>query len=199
MTNRHILLEHMSRTLILIACCLIAGCTSVQVQPLSLAGPSICIEENPKVQVDDFLSVLQQGFSRHGIISEVYQKIPQEQCSQVVTYTARRSWDFTPYLSSASIRILDQQSRSVASADYHLRGKGGFSLLKWQGTKTKMDPVIDLLLVNVAIQRAPTVPVKPDSPREESIDQQLKTLQAEKLDYAEYQRRYRLIMQHGAQ
>jgi len=33
-----------------------------------------------------------------------------------------------------------------------LKGAGGFSLMKWQGTKTKMDPVIDELLSGRPIQ-----------------------------------------------
>jgi len=34
----------------------------------------------------------------------------------------------------------------VGYGEFHLRGKGGYSMYKWQGTKAKMDPVIDQLL-----------------------------------------------------
>jgi len=34
------------------------------------------------------------------------------------------------------------------TAEYHLRGGGGLSLMKWQSTKSKIDPVIDELLKN---------------------------------------------------
>lgn len=50
-----------------------------------------------------------------------------------------------PYLSHAELQ-LHRAGQQVASAEYHLRGKGGFSLTKWAGTKSKMDPVIDELL-----------------------------------------------------
>jgi hypothetical protein len=117
------------------------------VQPLneSLAPSIVCIQENPKVQVSDFLQVLQTGFSRHGIATEVFTGDVPQTCEYVLTYTALRSWDLTPYLSHAELH-LSRNGRSVARAEYHLRGKGGFSLMKYQGTKKKMDPVIDQLL-----------------------------------------------------
>jgi hypothetical protein len=62
-----------------------------------------------------------------------------------LSYTARRSWDFAPYLAQAEL-WLRQDGKQVGYAEYHLVGGGGFSLTKWQGTKTKMDPVIDQLL-----------------------------------------------------
>lgn len=135
---------------------LLTGCTAVQVTPLQSVAEDVCIEANSKVLVEDFVPVLQAGFARHGISTQVHRSIARGQCSHIVTYTARRSWDGAPYLSSAEIRVLDTQRRTLASADYHLRGKGGLSLMKWQGTKTKMDPVIDQLLANVEIQQKPT-------------------------------------------
>ncbi len=63
----------------------------------------------------------------------------------MVDYTPLRSWDFKPYLSHAEIRITEH-GRLVASATYHLNGKGGFDMGKWRGTKAKMDPVMDELL-----------------------------------------------------
>jgi hypothetical protein len=62
-----------------------------------------------------------------------------------LSYTARRSWDFAPYLAQAEL-WLRQDGKQVGYAEYHLVGGGGLSLMKWQGTKTKMDPVIDQLL-----------------------------------------------------
>jgi hypothetical protein len=174
---------------------LLAGCTAVQVSPLQSVAQDVCIEENNKVLVKDFVPVLQAGFARHGITTQLHQSIARNQCSHIVTYTARRSWDGIPYLSSAEIKVLDPQRRTLASANYHLRGKGGLSLLKWQGTKTKMDPVIDQLLANVQIEQQPTSPVKPNAADSQSIDQKLRALHAENLEYEEYQRRYRQIMQ----
>jgi len=67
----------------------------------------------------------------------------------VVNYVAYRNWDMAPYLTDATISI-DRNGRRVAEAQYHLKGKGGLSLMKWQGTKAKMDPVIDQLLAGIA-------------------------------------------------
>ena len=125
----------------------VVGCTSIQVQPIdrSVNLKHVCIQENPKVIVADFVTVLRDGFDRHGISSEVFSGAKPERCEYVLTYTALQSWDFSTYLSHAELR-LESKGRKVAYAEYHLSGKGGFSLMKWQSTKTKMDPVIDDLL-----------------------------------------------------
>ncbi len=129
------------------AAILVSGCTSITVKPLdtSLGLRSVCIEDNPKVIIGDFLPVVQAGFQRHGISTQVYSGEKPAGCDTVLTYTALRSWDFAPYLSKAEL-TLRKDDVTVASAEYHLRGKGGMSLMKWQGVKTKMDPVIDQLL-----------------------------------------------------
>jgi hypothetical protein len=125
----------------------IAACTSVKVKPVdsSIAMKHVCIRTNPAVAVDDFVMVIQDGFQRHGIAAEVYDRDLPASCEYVVDYTALRSWDFKPYLSHAEIRITEH-GRLVASATYHLNGKGGFDMGKWRGTKAKMDPVMDELL-----------------------------------------------------
>lgn len=126
---------------------MLAGCTAVTVRPVdeSIGLTRICIKENPKVEVSDFVNVLRDGFDRHGIATDVYSGSIPNECEYILTYTALRSWDIVPYLSHAEIRI-EKEGRQVAYAEYHLKGKGGFSLAKWDGTKTKIDPVIDELL-----------------------------------------------------
>jgi hypothetical protein len=104
----------------------------------------VCIQQNPKVQVDDFVPVLRDGLSRHGVSSEVFAGQAPEHCEFIVTYTALRSWDFSPYLSHAEIRV-ERSGLQIGYGEFHLRGKGGYSMYKWQDTKTKMDPVIDQL------------------------------------------------------
>jgi hypothetical protein len=123
------------------------GCTSTNVRPVQdLAGlKEVCIQENPAVIVDDFVPVLRDGFNRHGIATSVVNAEGAKACEVHLTYTALRSWDFKPYLSHAELRLW-KDGRQIGAADYHLRGKGGFALTKWQGTKAKMDPVIDQLL-----------------------------------------------------
>jgi hypothetical protein len=149
----------------------VGGCTSVTVKPLdaSYKVRRICIRENPKVSVEDFVSVITDGLRRHNIESEFIAstldkaKLQNEDigkpdqyymeltpvpdvCDFNLTYTARRSWDFVTYLSTADISISNKKS-VIANANYHLIGKGGFSLFKWQGVKTKIDPVMDELLI----------------------------------------------------
>ncbi|MDH3613857.1 MAG: Sbal_3080 family lipoprotein [Gammaproteobacteria bacterium] len=137
----------MLRIVVLALSLLICACTSVKVQPVDASMPllHVCIQRNTAVQVGDFLQVLEDGFERHGIGTEIYNGNRPRRCEYVLTYTALRSWDMKPYLSHAELRLL-RAGQQVASADYHLRGKGGFSLTKWAGTKSKMDPVIDELL-----------------------------------------------------
>ena len=126
-----------------------SACTSIKVQPVTsaLQMKHVAIRENPKVIVVDFINVLKDGFNRHGITSEVIGAHAEAKGQFVVTYTALRSWDLAPYLSHAEIQI-EKDGAQVAHAEYHLRGKGGYSMMKWQGVKTKMDPVIDQLLQN---------------------------------------------------
>ena len=108
--------------------------------------------KNPKVAVDDFLDVLVDGFERHGIATKVIPESADAGNNYVVTYVAYRNWDMAPYLSNATINI-EKDGQQIAHAEYHLKGGGGFSLMKWDSTKTKMDPVIDELLKNFNGQR----------------------------------------------
>jgi len=52
----------------------LSGYTSVQVKSLepSVYVNLMCIEQNPKVIVRDFLGVLEDGISRHGMRARVY-------------------------------------------------------------------------------------------------------------------------------
>lgn len=181
----------------LLAAAILVGCTSTHVTPLQSAADQMCIEENPKVQVSDFVAVLQEGFARHGIQTQLYARIPQERCPYVVTYTARRSWDMAPYLSTAEITILGPRRQTLAKGNYHLRGKGGLSLMKWQGTKSKIDPVIDELLANAQLSATvPTATQHENTPaiRSKSLDEKIRELQQQQLGYEDYQRAYRKLL-----
>ncbi len=70
----------------------LAACTSIIVRPLEFTpqARSICIQENAKVIVSDFLPVLREGLSRHKIASHVFQGRPPKACELVLTYTALR-------------------------------------------------------------------------------------------------------------
>ena len=145
----------MKKIVALFCIIMFSGCTAVTVRtPQGVAQiERVKIRENPKVIVADFVQVMRDGFDRHGIASDLI--TPDATVSPddfVVTYTALRSWDFTPYLSHAEVRI-ERGGRQIAYAEYHLRGKGGFSLVKWQSVKAKMDPVMDQLLSQVVAKK----------------------------------------------
>jgi len=132
----------------IVSSAMLGGCTSVAVKPVDIEAHRIvhvCISENTKPIVNDFVDVLQDGLERHAISSELIRGTAPEHCEYVMRYTALQSWDFDAYLSHAEL-WLDQRGKRIGHATYHLRGKGGFSLMKWQGTRAKMDPVIDELL-----------------------------------------------------
>ncbi|MEZ9944856.1 hypothetical protein BCS96_04340 [Vibrio breoganii] len=131
---------------ILIFGVLLSGCTSITVEPISstYSLENICIERNSKVIVEDFLSVVQNRFNYHGINTKVVDFIPAS-CKYKMTYTALRSWDIVPYLSHAELRIFEG-NQQIAYGEYHLTGKGGLDMSKFDGVEEKMNPVIDKML-----------------------------------------------------
>ena len=139
----------MRRLLFVAAIVAVGGCTSVKVKPVSSIKPGteVCVVNNPKVIVEGFVDVVRDGFSRHGLPTRVVDESAAGACDVTLTYTALRSWDFAPYLSHAELRLW-KHGMQIGAAEYHLRGKGGWSLTKWEGVKTKMDPVVDQLLAD---------------------------------------------------
>jgi hypothetical protein len=133
-----------------ILCAALGGCTSVNVKPVSADHriEHICIQDNPRVQVGDFVSVMQEGFQKHGITSHLFRDDAPAKCLYTSTYTARRTWDMAMYMTDAQIDIL-RDGRQIAFANYHLKGRGGLSLMKWASTREKILPVIDQLLAQV--------------------------------------------------
>jgi hypothetical protein len=134
------------------------GCTSVTVQPLTPGVKEVLVRENPKVSMGGFLPYVRKSFESRVIASRVIKETDAAGDAHVVTYTALRSWDLTTYLSSAEFWV-HHRSDLVGHAEYHLRGKGGFALTKFQHVETKLDPVFDELLANYPQSAQP--PVKP--------------------------------------
>jgi len=157
----------------------LVGCTSVNVQKLdpTTKVSHVCIEENPKVVVGDFLPVVQKGFQRHGITTEVYKNNRPSHCEYYLTYTALKTWDVAMYMHHAELWLY-KNKENIAYAKYHLNGKGGFALNKWASTEAKMDPVIDQLLsgyspemVDTYRQEIPTGEVEKADPVDHKTDQ----------------------------
>ncbi|MBI5203402.1 MAG: hypothetical protein HZA11_00625 [Nitrospirae bacterium] len=132
------------------AAMLTSGCTSVKVRPVDagLDMSHIFIQKNEKVAAQDFISVLIDGCSRHGISTSVVTNgYTSGEKDFTLQYTALRNWDLGTYLTHAEIYIY-RNRLLIGSAEYHLIADGGFSLFKWQGTEAKIGPVIDELLQN---------------------------------------------------
>ncbi len=129
----------------------LAGCTVFDVQPINsgIELKHAVILQNPDVKVSDFVSVLENGFERHGINTKVYSNepssLPEDTC--VVTYTALRSWDFVTYMKHAEV-VVRKDHKRIGYGIFHLRGDGGLSFFKWRGTRAKINPLIDQLLQN---------------------------------------------------
>lgn len=128
----------------------ISGCTAISVEPASGEHgiKHVCINKNKKVIRSDFLPTLERGFQRHGISTETYEGNAPSSCKFLVTYTATQGWDLGMVLKDAEVWIWEKKSGGqIAYGNYHLRGGGGFSLMKWQGAEKKIRPMLDQLLV----------------------------------------------------
>ncbi len=129
---------------------LLCGCNSYDVKSLPYDPnlKDIVVVDNPKVIVADFVDVMTDEFNARNIkvrcVPQSYAAKPKE---YVVCYDARRSWDFSPYLSDATIRI-SKDGMTIAKGKYH--HTGGSALLdvftKWRGTEWKMKELYDELL-----------------------------------------------------
>lgn len=137
----------MLRAAILFMLAVLAGCTATQVKPVDdgLQVAHVCIEDNPRVIREDFKPTLQRGFERHGITSEVYRNDRPAHCGTWAHYTANQTWDMAMVMSDAELWIY-QGATQIGYANFHLRGGGGLSLTKWQGSEAKFGPLMDELL-----------------------------------------------------
>jgi len=126
---------------------LAAGCTSMDVRPIPAAAKldKVCIKFNDDVNVDDFVSVMQEDFADHGVTSVVFKAERPKGCEFTLDYTVDRWWDLAPYMVDARM-IVNKDDAFVGSGHYHLNGHGGLDLGKWAGTHSKIDPVMDAML-----------------------------------------------------
>ena len=129
---------------------LLYGCNSYNVKSLPYDPnlKDIVVVDNPKVIVADFVDVMTDEFNAREIkvrcVPQSYAAKPKE---YVVCYDARRSWDFSPYLSDATSHIR-KDGMTIAKGKYHHTG-GPASLdvfTKWRGTEWKMKELYDELL-----------------------------------------------------
>ena len=131
---------------------LLCGCNTYQVKslPYDPELKDVVVVHNPKVIVKDFVYVMTDELNARKIkvrnAPQDYIGMPNE---YVVHYDARQSWDFSLYLSDASIRII-KDGMTVGKGRYHHTG-GSASLdifTKWRGIEWKMKDLYEDLLKN---------------------------------------------------
>jgi hypothetical protein len=124
---------------------IVAGCTTVEVQPVPAAGfpiAALCIERNPDVVVGDLLPVIEAGVARHGIEARVVDAPAPDDCGYTLWYSAKRRWDIRPVLGTVELRVR-YRGETIGSATWLARPS--LSLFKWRSTETKIGPVLDEL------------------------------------------------------
>ncbi len=124
------------------------GCTTTTIKPVksTLEIKHVCIKDGKLTCFDaELLSAILDGFDRHGITTQIYTDNLPSECEYRLSYMCERTWDMAMYMHHAELRLYRTKAQ-VGYAEYHLKGGGGFSLMKWESTKKKMGPVIDELL-----------------------------------------------------
>lgn len=175
---------------------LAAGCSIKQdVRPAQMdlaAEPEICLV--PATGVRESLSeAYEQALQQKGFTTKrLSPGTRPSQCALSTAYTANWSWDLALYMSYAKFEVF-QHGRPIGQATYDSTW-GGARLDKFISAESKVFELVEQLFPMGASQlqalKAPSVTEQASLSKEE----QLRSLQQEKLTYEEYQRRYRLIM-----
>ena len=140
----------MKSALVCLSLMTLCGCNSYKIKslPYDAGLKDVVVVDNPKVIVTDFVDVMTDEFNARKIkvrrASQSYAAKPNE---YVIRYDARQSWDLSPYLSDATIRI-SKDEITVAKGKYHHAGGSASFFTKWRGTEWKMKELYDELLKN---------------------------------------------------
>ena len=132
---------------LLTGACLLAGCTSVEVQPVT-AAPSglkvVYIQRNQAADdiAPDLESAIENSLQRHGIGTKIVSQEPSD-ADYSLTYAATSGWDLKPFVKTAEVR-LKRGARQVGYVRYE--NSGGFNVSKYASAREKMDPLLDRLL-----------------------------------------------------
>lgn len=138
---------------------LLSGCGTTisvgKIDPQKYNIREVCIEQNPKVIVANFETILAEGFQRNGIGAKVYKTVPPS-CEYTLTYTATQKWDFVMVLNDVHLDLYRRDeliSVLVRDAPSGIAGGGGLALTKWGSAKSKMDPLMDEWLHDFSTRR----------------------------------------------
>ncbi|MFW1923707.1 Sbal_3080 family lipoprotein [Acinetobacter geminorum] len=141
----------MSRILIIaILATIISGCATTSVKQESNFDANqikkICIENNPKVIVQNFEEIVSDRLQSHNIDTEVFMKGKKpEECEYVLKYTAYQKWDFTMVMNRADL-YLYKENNKISSANYTLNMGGFLNPTKYKSNTEKLNPVVDQLI-----------------------------------------------------
>lgn len=137
--------------LLLSIACLLAACNSVDVQPVSMAGPKpklVYIVANPEADqiAPELESAIDNGLQRHGIGTRLVQAAPVGASDCYLTYLAVSGWDMKPFLKVAEVH-LKRGPKQIGFA--HFQAGGGLSTAKFDSTPDKVASMMDQLLAGV--------------------------------------------------
>jgi hypothetical protein len=113
------------------------------------APPSVCIEWNSRVPIDDFIPSLQNELKRLKVDSRVYDAgMAPNSCTVMLNYSAKVEWakpllgdDYAPYITALSLS-LRRNGSLLASSSYQI---DDFGYDRWKATRKKVGPLVDKL------------------------------------------------------
>jgi hypothetical protein len=113
----------MKKLWVVTACLFLAACASpvskVEPVPATEIISQLCIKENPKVFMEDFLPEVRQQIEERNIKTEILS--PNLKCNYILTYDAQWSWDwfwtFSVYLSMAEFSVT-KHDQQIGMASY---------------------------------------------------------------------------------
>jgi hypothetical protein len=114
----------------------------------------VCVERNPKVMFDEFLTETVRLIEARGTRVTIVDRVDRATCPASLSYTARWRWTVATYLAVADYSLRDEEGRLVGKASYRA---GHWKLDKFGSTGAKIAPLIEELFPQVVAQApAPT-------------------------------------------
>ena len=140
-------MSKVSKVVVLISC-LLAGCTTVEVQPVARSSDPmrvVYIQRNSVADeiAPDLESAIEGGLQRHGIGTRLIAGEPSGNSDYSLSYTATGGWDLKPFMKTAELR-LKRGARQVGYGRYE--NAGGLNTSKYASARAKLDPLLDQLL-----------------------------------------------------
>lgn len=124
----------------IVACLSACGDPNIKVSPVPEQEniQSICILHNPKVAINGFESDIASNLMALDIKSRRISS-PNQQCSYTLDYSARKSWDFTPYIGSMEFMV-SKGDELIGSTSY--KQSNNLSLSKWEQAEKSMSEML---------------------------------------------------------